>query len=69
MLTYINQSLADYQRTHSHKPNLLCINNLHWQMLQQSNGCQQLFDELASQHGLRVLLDATLSHPSFRYTT
>jgi len=67
MLAYISQSLANYQRLHGHKPNLLCLNNLHWQMLQQSSESQQLLDELANHHGLRVLLDASLSHPGFSF--
>ena len=67
MLDYLYDSAVKYQILHGLKPNLVYLNNIHFQSLQYQLENQHQAANLFGEFDLKIVLSPTLTHPSFAY--
>jgi len=67
MLDYLCDSVAKYQKLHGLKPNLVYLNNNHFQSLQHQLETHHQLANLFNEFDLTIVLSSSLTHPSFAY--
>ena len=67
MLDYLCDSAAKYQKLHGLKPNLLYLNNNHFQSLQYQLDNQHKLSNRFNEFDLIIVLSPTMTHPSLAY--
>jgi len=67
MLDYLYHSAVKHQNLHDLKPNLVYLNNKHFQSLQHQLKNRRQMADLFSEFDLKIVLSPSLTHPSFAY--
>ena len=65
MLDYLYNSAVNYQKLHGLKPNLVYLNNRHFQTLQNQLETHHQLADLFKQFDLKIVLSPSQTHPSF----
>lgn len=67
MLDYLYDSAVNYQKLHGLKPNLVYLNNNHFQSLQFQLKAQHQLADLFNEFDLKIVLSPSMPHPSLAY--
>ena len=65
MLDYLYDSAVNYQKRHVLKPNLVYLNNNHFQSLQKQLKTHHQLADLFYEFDFKIVLSPSLTHPSF----